>query len=236
MLERSSRVVALKRPVPAHLAGGSPFSAAICRLLDALGHAALLFDARGTLLDVSHGYRAMATSAADDLMLRREARNLALREPLVQRSEARRVGGPESSTVARFVGSGADVPEMRIHAGRFSLRRLQVSLCGGGGGEQADVVAVLVDAAPDGCDLNEALRGRCGLTPREATVALLIADGLSTPRIAAALGVSLHTVRRHSERIFRKLGVTTRAAVSRYVLTVGARIEERRPAAPGADP
>jgi DNA-binding CsgD family transcriptional regulator len=53
-----------------------------------------------------------------------------------------------------------------------------------------------------------------GLTQREAEVARLIAGGLATKAIAALLGISIHTVRHHSERVFEKLGVHTRSSVA----------------------
>jgi DNA-binding CsgD family transcriptional regulator len=57
------------------------------------------------------------------------------------------------------------------------------------------------------------LRLYYGLTPREAEVSRLIAAGHSTDALATALGISRHTVRRHIENIFRKLGVHGRAAI-----------------------
>jgi DNA-binding CsgD family transcriptional regulator len=51
---------------------------------------------------------------------------------------------------------------------------------------------------------------RWGLSRREAEVAALIIRGASTADVACALGISAHTVRRHTERIYAKLGVRTR--------------------------
>lgn len=51
------------------------------------------------------------------------------------------------------------------------------------------------------------------LTPREAEVALQLASGATRKDIAAALGISPNTVRAHTEHVFQKLGVSTRAAV-----------------------
>ena len=58
-----------------------------------------------------------------------------------------------------------------------------------------------------------------GLTQRETDVARLIASGSSAKAIAARLSISIHTVRRHTERVFANLGVSCRAQV---VLAVGA--------------
>lgn len=54
-----------------------------------------------------------------------------------------------------------------------------------------------------------------GLTQREAEVARLIAAGLTTKAIASLLGITTHTTRHHTERVFDKLGVHTRASVAR---------------------
>jgi DNA-binding CsgD family transcriptional regulator len=59
---------------------------------------------------------------------------------------------------------------------------------------------------------------RCGLTPREQEVAHLVAEGHATKQIAARLGISFHTARHHTERVFQKLGVRARVEVARMVL------------------
>ncbi|MFD4134388.1 AAA family ATPase [Streptomyces goshikiensis] len=53
-----------------------------------------------------------------------------------------------------------------------------------------------------------------GLTPREHEIAALIAEGLTTPAIAARLYLSPRTVDTHLSHIFRKTGVTTRSALA----------------------
>jgi DNA-binding NarL/FixJ family response regulator len=49
------------------------------------------------------------------------------------------------------------------------------------------------------------------LTPRETEVADLLAQGRSNAAIAAALSISTHTARHHTQRILTKLGVHSRA-------------------------
>ena len=44
----------------------------------------------------------------------------------------------------------------------------------------------------------------------------LVADGRSNRQIAAALVISEHTVARHVQNIFAKLGVSSRTAASAY--------------------
>jgi DNA-binding CsgD family transcriptional regulator len=50
------------------------------------------------------------------------------------------------------------------------------------------------------------------LTPQERRVLMLVAAGMSNPRIAEELFVAPSTVRKHLEHVFRKLGVTSRLA------------------------
>ena len=55
----------------------------------------------------------------------------------------------------------------------------------------------------------------CGLTLRQAEVALLIAEGRSNPEIAERLGISRFTARNHAEQILARLKVESRWQVSR---------------------
>lgn len=55
------------------------------------------------------------------------------------------------------------------------------------------------------------------LTPQQMRVARLAAEGLPNKAIAAELGISLYTVKRHMQNIMAKLGVDGRAAVGAWV-------------------
>ena len=54
------------------------------------------------------------------------------------------------------------------------------------------------------------------LTERECEVLRLVAAGKRNREIATALVISEHTVSRHLQNIFMKLGVTSRAAATAY--------------------
>ncbi len=56
------------------------------------------------------------------------------------------------------------------------------------------------------------------LTPREREVAALVVDGLSDREIAQHLSLSHHTVSQYVKRIFRKLDVDSRVALTRVLL------------------
>jgi len=58
---------------------------------------------------------------------------------------------------------------------------------------------------------------RFGLTPRQAEVALLLADRRSNVQISERLGISVHTARRHTEKVYSKLGMDRREAVERVL-------------------
>jgi DNA-binding CsgD family transcriptional regulator len=62
--------------------------------------------------------------------------------------------------------------------------------------------------------LEPAALARLGLSAREAEVLAWTAAGKTNPAIAALLHISARTVQTHLERVYRKLGVETRAAAT----------------------
>jgi len=58
--------------------------------------------------------------------------------------------------------------------------------------------------------------GAAGLTARETQVLRLIADGASTREISERLFISAKTADNHIQHIYIKLGVTNRAAATRW--------------------
>ncbi len=76
-------------------------------------------------------------------------------------------------------------------------------------------------AAPDVADVEGLLQraeapAPAGLTRREVEVLALVAAGNTNRQIAVALVISEHTVARHVQNIFTKLGVTTRTAAAAF--------------------
>jgi DNA-binding NarL/FixJ family response regulator len=57
-----------------------------------------------------------------------------------------------------------------------------------------------------------------GLTEREVEVLRLVAQGLTDAQVADQLVISPRTVNGHLRSIYSKIGVTSRAAATRYTL------------------
>jgi DNA-binding CsgD family transcriptional regulator len=56
------------------------------------------------------------------------------------------------------------------------------------------------------------------LSARQLEVARLLASGASVKLVAARLGITVHTARRHVEHVYRRLGVHSRAELVRVVV------------------
>jgi DNA-binding NarL/FixJ family response regulator len=63
--------------------------------------------------------------------------------------------------------------------------------------------------------------GKTPLSQRELEVLTLLACGRGNSEIAAALGVSVHTIERHVANVFAKLSVTNRAAATAWAYRRG---------------
>ena len=59
------------------------------------------------------------------------------------------------------------------------------------------------------------------LTPREGEIVALIGAGLQVKQVAAELGISISSVNTYRTRIFRKMGLSSNAALIRYALRHG---------------
>jgi DNA-binding NarL/FixJ family response regulator len=106
--------------------------------------------------------------------------------------------------------------------GAFS-RRVDVELIG----DETGVLAATSTPAGDGlvtvlglvrATPHVAPGALAALTPREAEVAVLVADGLADRAIAERLHLSHHTVGQHVKRIYRRLDVDSRVALTRLLL------------------
>lgn len=63
--------------------------------------------------------------------------------------------------------------------------------------------------------------GDAALTSREQTILLLLADGHSNKEVARRLDISVRTVETHRKNLRRKLGISSTAGLTRYVIESG---------------
>jgi DNA-binding CsgD family transcriptional regulator len=113
----------------------------------------------------------------------------------------------EAARVRVLIGRGCrelgdeDTAEMELDAARWVFRQL---------GAMPDLARV------EALSHRTAAQKASGLTAREVQVLRLVAAGKTNHEIATALVISDHTVRRHLQNIFAKLGVSTRAAATAF--------------------
>ena len=81
-------------------------------------------------------------------------------------------------------------------------------------------IVIVVERRPSDPPAAEEIRHGLGLTRKQATVARLLAVGLTNTQIAAELSISEHTARHHTENIMAKLGCRTRAAVAQAIFSL----------------
>ena len=180
------------------------------RLFDLLADGVLLFDAQGQT-----AYRNAAAAALiddDGHQILREARALALTVTLPVPDVGRRPAGRDA---AREVTLGAIHFRLSAVAVPASLPRTSLPpvLC-------EPAVLVTITRTSPALPSPTVLRRRFQLTAREASVALLLAEGRSNAGVARRLGISENTVRHYIETVLLKLDVPSRAAVAAALLGV----------------
>lgn len=82
----------------------------------------------------------------------------------------------------------------------------------------ADAVGAIVEAAGG---VPRPLPRPAGLTPRETQVVALIARGLATKQVARRLGISAKTADHHIQNSYRKIGVSSRSALTLFAMQHG---------------
>ena len=157
-------------------------------LLDVCGAACAVFSLGGRLLH--------CTPALEHLLAQEPRREgLCDRAQHFARSFARNRGSlaVTPSELSTFVGA----------RGRYRLVPTRVQNLGP---RPSILLTVVPPPAQSSLPTKDDLREQFGLTPRQAEVALLLADRHSNKEIAAALGISVHTARHHIEHVLSQLG------------------------------
>jgi DNA-binding NarL/FixJ family response regulator len=180
--------VAKPRPTP-------ELRCAVAMILDGLGIAACVYGADGRELHRSTRMHEILASTRDAASLLEAIRTLACERSIPLHSSLR--------------ATASDPPDLA--AGAAYLLR-SVALPPGAVGPGPVVVVEIERSGPALPGIDE-LIARCGLTHREAEVALLLALGGSDRDIARQLERSPHTVRKHIEHIFDKLRLHSRKAL-----------------------
>jgi HD-GYP domain-containing protein (c-di-GMP phosphodiesterase class II) len=110
--------------------------------------------------------------------------------------------------------------EPRPHRGPLPPERIVATLTDEArtGRLDSDAVAAVLGAAGQQAPPVER---PAGLTDREAEVVGLLARGLQTKQVAAALGISVKTADRHVQKAYGKIGVSTRAAATLFAIQHG---------------
>jgi DNA-binding CsgD family transcriptional regulator len=189
---------------------------AFASLLDRLATALVLTDASARPLFVNEaGTRLLEDGGLelrpDGLVASTPAGTRRLREAVAAAS----IG---SSAARRTIRLGRGDGRLPALATVLPIRRLDIALPGSG----APVAAVLINEPErPGVVDREAIIELFGLTPREADVAALLAEGLASPAIAGRLQLGRGTVASHLKRAFVKTDthaqVELAALIGRFV-------------------
>jgi DNA-binding CsgD family transcriptional regulator/PAS domain-containing protein len=181
---------------------------ALSGAIERFDHAAILCDANGrpTLVNRragillgegdglalgNQGLRAGTTSASDELLA------------------AIRAAAHSTAGAARKIYISRAAPKPPLLLDVMSAARISPA---DGGRTPCVVIFITEPDAPPDID-GEALADSYHLTPREAQIATLLADGANIEAIAAQLSLAIGTVRFNLKRIFEKTGARSQAAV-----------------------
>lgn len=205
-IERERQLALLRVLLPAFQAGAYialrvGVRGAIESVLAALPEGVVVFDGRLHVMYRNAAMRELVTEDPEPAAIEQAAGQLG-------RSVLALGGRTAKSRLPELAGPGSRA--LRTSTEAYCLRGALVAPGVFGIGPAAIVV---VERTTPGRRSLDALRARFGLTPRELLVSRLLTEGRSNHDVAHALGVSIHTARRHVEHVLLKLGVHSRAAV-----------------------
>ncbi len=127
-----------------------------------------------------------------------------------------RAGAPDAAAVAARAFADYDAMGLRDAAGvhePVAVRTVRAAATAlGAPVPRSHATVSATGAATGAAELDPVgLAGQLGLRPRQAEVLLALRTGASNTEIAARLGISEGTVRKHLERVYRTLGLRSRA-------------------------
>ena len=176
-------------------------------LLDTRGEVMFANDMARRLLEDGHGLGVVRQRLVAD-----NARDNAAIQQLIQKALKARPG--DAPTLVEAMSVGGSARERRLSL----LIRPVPGVKEARPGRTPAVAVFLRDARGPTQASAELIRQLYHLTPTETSVAMLLADGLSTEEVAQALGIRLNTVRVHLRAIFAKTGTDRQSTLVRLLL------------------
>lgn len=176
-------------------------------LLDTRGEVMFANDMAGRLLDGSHGL-----SVVQQRLVAANARDNAAMQQRIQK--ALKATPAETPTLVEAMSVGGFARDQRLSL----LIRPVSGVEEARPGKTPAVAVFLRDTQGSSQASADLIRQLYDLTPTETSVAMLLADGLTTEEVAQALGIRLNTVRVHLRAVFAKTGVDRQSALVRLLL------------------
>ena len=208
--ESALKRVASERKEPEHGALGSEQHLKfLYTRIPAMVHA---IDADGRIIEVSDRWLEVLRYPRDEVIGRRSVEFLT--------DESRRFA--ETVTLPQFWGTGtaSNVSYQFVRKDGEVLDILLSAVAEGDTeGKPPQSLAVLTEVSDNATQGSEARAGnQYGLTPRELTVLVLIASGMSDKEIASELFLSPRTIHKHVSRIIDKMAARSRTEVATRAL------------------
>jgi predicted ATPase/DNA-binding CsgD family transcriptional regulator len=178
------------------------------RARSAFGEALELSAALGHPYVIAYSTEGVAALAGDLGDARAALRLAAAAASLRRRTRVAAAASLDASLELRLERAATELPEQDAIAARSE-------------GGDLSLDAMLADARRLTAGHAAARVGAVSLTGRETEILRLVADGLTDPRIAARLRISVRTVHAHLRSVYTKLGVTSRVGATREAAAAG---------------
>ncbi len=180
----------------------------------------------GSLILDEHGIVVKSNSVADAILAERDGlsleRGALYAEAPAEHRELQRLIGKAAGSIAGGAPTALDAMAITRPSGRHKLGVLVRSLPWDKWSEDRSrpVVAVFIrDAEKHSNASLGRIRQLFDLTPAEASLAILLVEGISLEAAAEKLGIRKNTARAHLRAIFSKTGVTRQTALIHLMLS-----------------